>query len=145
MLNVEKKTSSQSFAAEDARKMFLQSFKAILSNPGKVASGFSGEADCGATNVTSGNWRDFLAQPVSFASCQVASGYGGDRSKPIDRTDAHPQLLNVPDPVDMFLTSHGNSPISDKNRTLVIPDLCRKLFLMKMRTLFKLAKMPNCQ
>ena len=44
MLNVEKKTYSQSFTAKDARKMFPQSLEtpldAILSNPGKIASGF---------------------------------------------------------------------------------------------------------
>ena len=73
-------------------------------------------------------------------SCQVASGYEGDRSKPIDQTDAHLQLLNVPDPVDMFLTSLGNSPTSDKNKTLLILDFVSKVVPDEEKNVIQIGK-----
>ena len=67
------------------------------------------------TGSMEGSWRFSVGNPVSLSSCQKSfESNNGKKLRPKDGFDAHPQLMNLPDPENLFLNTPGCGKKSTK-------------------------------
>ena len=119
ILDTDSRTRAQSATCKDTGRMFPQSLETPLDS---ILSNVGHDGSLPNSNLSFGNWRDNLAGPVSLSQ---ASGVldTNTRPKPVGKFDAHPQMMNILDATDMFLSAPGSSSASGKNKNLLIQDL----------------------
>ena len=110
ILDADSRIGVQSVTCKDTRRIFPRSLEtpldSILSNAGHDGS-----------------------LPNSNLSLSQASGVvdTNTRPGPVGEFDAHPQMMNIPDTTDMFLSAPGSSSASGKNKPLLIQDFVSKV------------------
>ena len=111
---------------KDTRRMSPQSLETPLNS---ILSDAGHDGRLPNSNLSFGNWPDNLAGPVSLsqASGVVVDTKTRPRPRPVGESVAHPQMTNIPDATDMFLSAPGSSSASGKNKPLLIQDFVSKV------------------
>ena len=92
-----------------------------------------------ATGSMEGNWRFSVGNPVSLSSCQKSfESNNGTKLRAKDGFDAHPQLLNLPDPEDLFLNTSGCGKKSSE--LFSIPDFTSRMVPEQDKNVIHLSK-----
>ena len=123
-LDSDSRTRALSVSCKDTPRMFPQSVEtpldSILSNAGHVGR-------LPDSNLSFGNWRDNLARPLSLRQASDLIADSSTRPGPVGEFDTHPQMMNIADATDMFLSAPGSSSASGKNNALLIQDFVSKV------------------